>query len=110
MSIWSGPSGRMPARPTMRPWRGRGSMPILAVARARVYADTRGGALKEAGDLVIPLANGIFREADLQGDLFQLCRGEVEGRKTTHEITLFKSVGTAIEDLAAAMLVFRKLG
>ncbi|HRF09106.1 MAG TPA: ornithine cyclodeaminase family protein [Xanthobacteraceae bacterium] len=81
-----------------------------AVARARVYADTRGGALKEAGDLVIPLANGIFREADLQGDLFQLCRGEVEGRKTTHEITLFKSVGTAIEDLAAAMLVFRKLG
>lgn len=81
-----------------------------AITRARVYADTRRGALKEAGDLVIPLANGIFREADLQGDLFELCRGEVEGRQNPGEITLFKSVGTAIEDLAAAMLVFKKLG
>lgn len=80
-----------------------------AITRARVYADTRGGALKEAGDLVIPLANGVFREADLQGDLSGLCRGEVEGRRSPGEITLFKSVGTAIEDLAAAMLVFRKL-
>lgn len=81
-----------------------------AVLRSRVYVDTRRGALKEAGDLVIPAANGIFSDADLQGDLFELCRGTVEGRKSPDEITLFKSVGTAIEDLAAAMLVFRKLG
>lgn len=81
----------------------------IAVRRARVYVDTRRGALKEAGDLVIPIANGIFNEADVHGDLFELCRGEAEGRKNASEITLFKSVGTAIEDLAAAMLVWKQL-
>lgn len=81
-----------------------------AIERARVYVDTRRGALKEAGDLVIPIANGIFREADIRGDLFELCRGQAEGRQSAAEITLFKSVGTAIEDLAAAILCSKKLG
>ncbi len=81
-----------------------------AVKRARVYVDTRSGALKEAGDLVIPISRGIFKETDVQGDLFDLCRGTAKGRLRSDEITLFKSVGTAIEDLAAAMLVWRKLG
>jgi ornithine cyclodeaminase/alanine dehydrogenase-like protein (mu-crystallin family) len=80
-----------------------------AICRARVYVDTRRGALQEAGDLVIPIANGIFREADVRGDLFELCRGEARGRGSATEITLFKSVGTAIEDLAAAMLLWKKL-
>lgn len=80
-----------------------------AVRRASVYVDTRRGALKEAGDLVIPIANGVFRETDVKGDLFDLCRGQAKGRASAKEITLFKSVGTAIEDLAAAMLVWRKL-
>jgi ornithine cyclodeaminase len=80
------------------------------VSRARVYVDTRRGALKEAGDLVQPMERGIFRESDVQGDLFDLCRGSAKGRGGADEITLFKSVGTAIEDLAAAMLVWRKLG
>jgi ornithine cyclodeaminase/alanine dehydrogenase-like protein (mu-crystallin family) len=80
-----------------------------AIRRARVYVDTRRGALQEAGDLVIPIARGIFREADVRGDLFELCRGEARGRGSVSEITLFKSVGTAIEDLAAAMLLWKKL-
>jgi ornithine cyclodeaminase len=81
-----------------------------AMRRARVYVDTRGGALKEAGDLVDPLKRSIIKESDVQGDLFGLCRGEVSGRRSADEVTLFKSVGTAIEDLAAAMLVWRSLG
>jgi alanine dehydrogenase len=81
-----------------------------AVKRARVYVDTRRGALKEAGDLVQPMERGIFKESDVAGDLFDLCRGSVKGRGSADEITLFKSVGTAIEDLAAAMLIWRKLG
>ncbi len=81
-----------------------------AVRRARVYVDTRAGALKEAGDIVDPIRRGIIKEADIQGDLFELCRGTATGRKTAAEITLFKSVGTAIEDLAAAMLVWQRLG
>jgi len=77
-----------------------------AIRRARVYVDTRAGALKEAGDIVQPLQAGVIKEADISGDLFDLCRGKVGGRKSAEEITLFKSVGTALEDLAAAKLAF----
>jgi ornithine cyclodeaminase len=80
-----------------------------AMRRARVYVDTRGGAMKEAGDIVDPLARGVIADSDIKGDLFGLCRGEEKGRGSVDEITLFKSVGTAIEDLAAAMLVWRGL-
>lgn len=76
-----------------------------AVARARVFVDTRGGALSEAGDIVQPIANGVLDEADIAGDLFDLCRGDRPGRQSRDEITLFKSVGTALEDLAAARLL-----
>lgn len=79
-----------------------------AILRSRIYVDTRRGALKEAGDLVIPIAAGILKESDVQADLFDLCRGYAKGRETGEEITLFKSVGTALEDLAAAMLVWKK--
>ncbi len=80
-----------------------------AVRRARVYVDTRDGALKEAGDIAIPLRKKVLKAADIQGDLFDLCRGSIKGRRRKDEITLFKSVGNAIEDLAAAMLVWKSL-
>jgi alanine dehydrogenase len=76
------------------------------VARARVYVDTREGALSEAGDLLQARDEGKFDFTSVQGDLFELCRGSVEGRKTQGEITLFKSCGTALEDLAAATMVY----
>ncbi|MBN9090980.1 MAG: ornithine cyclodeaminase family protein [Reyranella sp.] len=77
-----------------------------AVWRARVYIDTRQGALKEAGDIVQPIKNGTIDEDDVIADLFELARGEQTGRLAgdTSSITLFKSVGTALEDLAAAEL------
>jgi ornithine cyclodeaminase len=77
-----------------------------AVRRARLFVDTRGGALKEAGDIVQPLRAGLIGERDVEADLFELCRGEHRGRSGADEITLFKSVGTALEDLAAAELVY----
>lgn len=80
-----------------------------AVRRARVYVDTRAAAPKGSGDIAIPLKKKILRQKDIQGDLYELCRGKVRGRKRKDEITLFKSVGTAVEDLAAAMLVWRQL-
>lgn len=80
-----------------------------AVKRARVYVDTRAGATKEAGDIVQPLRRKAIKEADIRGDLSELCRGKAKGRTSATQITLFKSVGTAIEDLAAAMLVWRTL-
>ncbi len=81
-----------------------------AVRRARVFVDTRAGAAKEAGDIVQPLANGTLSEAAIAGDLYQLCRGERPGRGSDGEITLFKSVGAALEDLAAAELVLERTG
>ena len=77
-----------------------------AVARARVYVDTRAGALKEGGDIVQPLANGTIAEGDVIGDLHELARGQKMGRAPgdVTSITLFKSVGAALEDLAAAEL------
>ncbi|WP_029351609.1 ornithine cyclodeaminase family protein [Bosea sp. 117] len=80
-----------------------------AIRRSRVYVDTRAGALKEAGDLVIPISTGVLRAEDVQGDLFELARSTAAGRGSADEITLFKSVGTAIEDLACAELVWKRL-
>jgi ornithine cyclodeaminase len=79
-----------------------------AVGRARVFVDTRAGALKEAGDIVQPLRSGALREEAVIGDLFDLCRAAAKGRESAGEITLFKSVGTALEDLAAAVLAWRE--
>jgi len=79
-----------------------------AIRRARVYIDTT-GALEEAGDICQPVADGTLDPGDIQGDLFQLCRRERPGRQSEGEITLFKSAGTAIEDLAAAALAYARI-
>lgn len=76
-----------------------------AAQRSRIFVDTMKGAMGEAGELLIPIKRGIIRESDVLGDLHALCRGEVPGRRTPDEITLFKSVGTGLEDLAAACMV-----
>ena len=78
-----------------------------AVLRARVFVDTYAGALAEAGDLTQPLERGVIGRGHVRGELAQVLRGEVEGRAHRDDITLFKSVGTALEDLAAAALVVR---
>jgi alanine dehydrogenase len=77
-----------------------------AVGRARTYVDTRAGAFKEAGDIVQAIRNGAIDEDDVIADLFELARGQQTGRLAGDDtsITLFKSVGTALEDLAAAEL------
>ncbi len=75
-----------------------------AIRRARVFVDIRDGATKEAGDIVQPIESGVLDPADVAGDLFDLTRGARAGRRYYDQITLFKSVGTALEDLAAAEL------
>jgi alanine dehydrogenase len=80
-----------------------------AVRGARIFVDTRAGALKEAGDIVQPIAAGVITASDIEGDLFDLCSAAEAPRRGADDITLFKSVGTAIEDLAAAMLVWDRI-
>ena len=76
-----------------------------AVAMAQVFVDTRDGALAEAGDLIQAQAEGKFDFAAVKGDLFDLTQGRNRGRQNGREITLFKSCGTALEDLATAVMV-----
>ena len=80
------------------------------IRRARVYVDTRAGATKEAGDIVQPLASGLLKPEAIVADLHELARGEKMGRESAEEITLFKSVGAALEDLAAATAVLDTIG
>jgi ornithine cyclodeaminase len=77
-----------------------------AIRRAKVHVDTRAGATKEAGDIVQPLASGVLAEDAILADLFELARGEKPGRRSPDDITLFKSVGAALEDLAAGIAVY----
>jgi ornithine cyclodeaminase len=74
--------------------------------RARIFVDTRTGAFGEAGDILQPIAAGVIGKDAVLADLFDLTRGLSTGRQTREEITLFKSVGAAIEDLAAAVAVY----
>jgi len=76
-----------------------------AILRSRVFVDTYDGALKEAGDLLDPLERKIITRKHILGELVDLVVERVKGRTHEDEITLFKSVGTAIEDLALAHLV-----
>ncbi|UXN61534.1 ornithine cyclodeaminase family protein [Phyllobacterium zundukense] len=78
------------------------------IKRARVFVDTRDGALKEGGDIVQPIKAGVVNESHVIGDLFDLTRGTIKGRQSASEITLFKSVGAALEDLAAGILIYER--
>jgi len=75
-----------------------------ALARALVVVDTRAGGLTEAGDVVQAIAEGHMTEADVAAELADLCRGRHPGRTSPDQVTVFKSVGWAGEDLAAAIL------
>jgi len=75
--------------------------------RARIFVDTC-AALDEAGDLLIPIGNGAITRASILGDLHEIACGKKPARTTREEITLFKSVGCALEDLVTARLIYNK--
>ena len=78
------------------------------IEAATIFADVKEMATKESGDLCVPLAEGILKKEDIQGDLFDLCNEQISGRTTPTDITLFKSVGHALEDLVAASYYYKK--
>lgn len=80
-----------------------------AIRRSRIFVDTLDGALAEAGDLLDPLRRGIIPRNRIEAELRDLVCGRALGRVETAEITLFKSVGTALADLAAAQLIVASL-
>ncbi|MEH0736949.1 ornithine cyclodeaminase family protein [Vibrio alginolyticus] len=81
-----------------------------AVQRAQVYVDSRINVLAEAGDLLIPIQEGVFTSDDIKGELPQLCAQQISGRQNDEVITLYKSVGSALADLAAVKAVLLENG
>lgn len=80
----------------------------VTVKRARVVVDTYEGALQEAGDLLIPIKNGTIDRSHIIADLHEIASGKKAARTSAESITLFKSVGCALEDLVAAQLIYHQ--
>lgn len=78
----------------------------VLVARAQVFCDTRSGAFGEAGDILQPMAAGVISKDHVRADLADLATAAHSGRTDPDAITLFKSVGASLEDLAAAIAVY----
>jgi ornithine cyclodeaminase/alanine dehydrogenase-like protein (mu-crystallin family) len=88
-------------------------IPVETVLRAKVVIDHRESSLAEAGDLIIPLQQGRMTEGHIYAELGEISAGVKPGRTSAEEITLFKSVGVAVQDVAAASAVLkaaRRLG
>ncbi len=79
-----------------------------AVKIARLFVDRRESALNEAGDFLLARKEGIIEDTHIAGEIGEIMTGEINGRRTSEEITLFKSLGLGIEDLAAANHIYRK--
>lgn len=79
------------------------------IVKSSVYVDYRANVLNEAGEILIPIAQGKFSTEAIRGELADLCRHGVSARRSAQEITLFKSVGTALSDLICAKLVFDRV-
>jgi ornithine cyclodeaminase len=78
------------------------------MAAARIFVDRRESALNEAGDFILPLKEGLVTEESIVGEIGEVLLGQAPGRTSNDEITLFKSLGLAIEDLACAEYLFEK--
>jgi ornithine cyclodeaminase/alanine dehydrogenase-like protein (mu-crystallin family) len=83
-------------------------VPAETVIRARVIVDSRSASLEEAGDLIIPMRKGLIMEANIHSEIGELAAGWAPGRQSDEEITFFKSVGVAVQDVAVADLVLRR--
>ena len=78
------------------------------VQMAKVICDQKQACLNEAGDIQIPVEEGVYHSDDIHGDLGSVINGKITGRENDEEITLFKSVGLAIQDISCASLVYEQ--
>ena len=80
----------------------------VALAKSRLFVDRRESTINEAGDFLIPRNEGMIGDHHIQGEIGEILTGRIAGRRTEDEITLFKSLGLAVEDIASAQLVCDK--
>ncbi len=103
---WVSPGAHINAIGAPRPdWR---ELDTAAVARSRVFVDSRAGALAESGDVLLPVKEGSIAESHLVGEIGEVLTGRVAGRTSRQDITLFKSLGMAVEDVATAAYVYER--
>lgn len=103
---WIAPGAHINAVGAARPeWR---ELDTQAVVRSRLFVDSRAGAVVEAGDIVGPLREGAIGEAHIQAEIGEVFAGRHPGRTGPEEITLFKSLGMAVEDVATAEFAYRR--
>ena len=105
-SEWIGDGAHICAVGACRP--DQREMETELVQRGRLFVDSREGALAEAGDIVIPLKAGVFDHTHISGELGEVVNRTVEGRTSPAGVTIFKSLGMAVEDVAAAHLAYTK--
>ena len=78
------------------------------VQRGRLFVDSRAAALAESGDVVLGIQERRFSASHITGEIGELIAGKVEGRRSPRDVTIFKSLGLAVEDVAAADLAYRR--
>jgi alanine dehydrogenase len=103
---WAGPGTHVIAIGACRP--SQAEVDPALVARARLVVDSRAAALQESGDILQPIRAGLFGEDHVRAELGEVVCGQKPGRQDREEVTLFKSLGLAIEDLVAADLAWRR--
>jgi ornithine cyclodeaminase/alanine dehydrogenase-like protein (mu-crystallin family) len=89
-------------RPTQR------EMDAPLVARADLYVDSREAALVEAGDIVLAMQEQTMGVSHIRGEIGEVVSGKVQGRANWNRVTIFKSLGLAVEDVAAASLAHQR--
>ena len=80
-----------------------------AVVKSKLFVDRRESTLNEAGDFLFPKKEGAIDDDHIKGEIGDLLLGELDGRDSAEEITLFKSLGLAVEDVASALHIYQKL-
>jgi alanine dehydrogenase len=105
-SDWVAPGAFVTSVGACRPY--QREMDPLLVARGRLFADSRAAALKEAGDIVIAMAEGHFGPGHIAGELGEVLAGRIPGRTADDQVVIFKPLGQAVEDVAAAQLAYAR--
>jgi ornithine cyclodeaminase/alanine dehydrogenase-like protein (mu-crystallin family) len=82
--------------------------PSLTVKRAKLVVDSKSSCLKEAGDIIIPIKEGAIKKDHIYAELGEIINGKAKPRLNDNEVTFFKSVGNAVQDLSSAMYIFNK--
>lgn len=79
------------------------------VLKSKVYADSRDNCFREAGEVLVPISEGVFAKEDVVAELTEMCAGTATLRTSRDEVTLFKSIGMALSDLVGAGVAYRAM-